>query len=258
MQGKVMRCACMCCSSEFLLESVDTSPNSILMPETGSNLTSRHYIILSVVVPAWSVPDRGLPASFGIGQVMSSEEEARRRRGRYFVVGYPFAVLMICIALNALVFGIMPIQIALPGKTIVLALVVASVLLLVNHTWLMTTTELTRGRYGMYATPEEWRASGRKREEAVSEGWEELERRHNAHRNTTENTVYFVFVALVFALTSPSTLAASVWIIGFGVARLGYTYSYLAGKDGLRGLFMSLGLLCVFGIASALGLGSFT
>jgi hypothetical protein len=33
---------------------------------------------------------------------------------------------------------------------------------------------------------------------------------------------------------------------------LGYTYSYLAGKDGARGLFMSLSLLAMYGIASYL------
>ncbi|MCV0428463.1 MAG: MAPEG family protein [Roseibium sp.] len=186
---------------------------------------------------------------------MNSDEEARRRRGRIFVLAYPFALLGICIVLNVFVFRIQPPEIALPDENTVMALVAAAVLLLINHTWLMTTTELTRGRFGMYATPEEWRASGRKREDTVREGWDELERRHNAHRNTTENTIYFVFVASVFAIVSPPVSAVLVWIVGFAVARLGYTYSYLAGKDGLRGLFMSLSLLCLFGIASGLVLG---
>ena len=73
----------------------------------------------------------------------------------------------------------------------------------------------------------------------------ELERRHNTHRNTTENTIYFTLLALVFVLVSPTTVAAQAWIVGFAVARLGYTYSYLAGKDDVRGLFMSLSLLAV-------------
>ena len=80
----------------------------------------------------------------------------------------------------------------------------------------------------------------------------ELERRHNAHRNTTENTIYFIFLALVFVLVSPTTVAAQTWIVGFAVARLGYTYSYLAGKDSARGLFMTLSLLAMYGIASYL------
>ncbi len=88
--------------------------------------------------------------------------------------------------------------------------------------------------------------------DAPEEGLRELERRHNTHRNTTENTIYFILLVLVFVLVSPTTVAAQAWIVGFAVARLGYTYSYLAGKDGARGLFMSLSLLAMYGIASYL------
>ena len=86
------------------------------------------------------------------------------------------------------------------------------------------------------------------------EGLRELERRHNAHRNTTENVVYFIILALVFVIVSPPTIATQVWIIGFAVARLGYTYSYLAGRDNVRGLFMSLSLLAMYGMASYLAI----
>ena len=133
-------------------------------------------------------------------------------------------------------------------------MVVAAVLLVINHTWLMTTTELTRVRFNLYATPEEWAASGTSREDAPEEGARELERRHNVHRNTTENAIYFILLAFVFFLVSPTTLATQVWIIGFAVARLGYTYSYLAGRDNARGLFMTLSLLAMYGIASYLAM----
>ena len=116
----------------------------------------------------------------------------------------------------------------------------------------MTTTELTRVRFNMYATPEEWTASGRSPEDASAEGLRELERRHNAHRNTTENSIYFLLLVFIFVLVSPNTLAAQAWIIGFAVARLGYTYSYLVGRDKARGLFMSLSLLSLYGMASYL------
>ncbi len=85
----------------------------------------------------------------------------------------------------------------------------------------------------------------------------ELERRHNTHRNTTENTIYFILLALVFVFVSPTTVAAQAWIIGFAIARLGYTYSYLAGKDNVRGLFMSLSLLSKYGIVSYLAMSLF-
>jgi len=51
---------------------------------------------------------------------------------------------------------------------------------------------------------------------------------------------------------SPTILTAQVWIITFAIARLGYTYSYVTGRDGTRGLFMSLSLLSMFAVASYL------
>ena len=138
----------------------------------------------------------------------------------------------------------------------ILALIIAAVLLVINHTWLMTTTELTRVKYKMYATPEEWAKNGIRQQDAPEEGLRELERRHNAHRNTTENAIYFFFLALVFVLISPTTLAAQVWIVAFPIARLGYTYSYLTGKVEARGLFMSLNLVAIYGIASYLAIST--
>ena len=165
---------------------------------------------------------------------------------------YPLVVLLIGVVLNLLVFGVNPAVVALPSVECIVALVISAVLLVINHTWIMTTTELTRVRFNMYSTPEEWAASGTSREDSPEEGLRELDRRHNTHRNTTENTVYFVLLSLVFALVSPPTAAAQAWIIGFAVARLGFTYSYLAGKDAARGLFMSLSLMAMYGMASYL------
>ena len=168
------------------------------------------------------------------------------------VKAYPLGLLLIGIVLNLFVFGVNPFAVALPSAECIRALIIAAVLLVINHTWIMTTTELTRVRFKMYSTPEEWAASGISRQDAPEKGLRELERRHNTHRNTTENTIYFILLALVFVFVSPTTVAAQAWIVGFAVARLGYTYSYLAGKDNARGLFMSLSLLAMYGIASYL------
>jgi len=167
---------------------------------------------------------------------------------------YPVGVLLVSVLLNYFVFGINPVVVTLPSVESIVALVIAAALLVINHTWLMTTTELTRIRFGMYATPEEWTASGTSPQDAPDEGMRELQRRHNAHRNTTENTVYFALLVGIFVLVSPPTFAAHVWIIGFAVARLGYTYSYLVGNVNLRGFFMSLGLLAIYGMASYLAI----
>ncbi len=165
---------------------------------------------------------------------------------------YPLGVLAIGVVLNLFVFGVNSVAVALPSTVSIRALIIAAVLLVINHTWLMTTTELTRLRFKMYSTPEEWAASGTSRLDAPDEGLRELERRHNTHRNTTENTIYFILLVLVFVSVSPTTLAAQTWIVGYAVARLGYTYSYLAGNDRARGAFMSLSLLAMYGVASYL------
>ena len=168
------------------------------------------------------------------------------------VKAYPLGLLFIGAVLNLFVFGVNPAAVALPSAGCIRALVIAAVLLVINHTWIMTTTELTRVRFKMYSTPEEWAASGTSPQDAPEEGLRELERRHNAHRNTTENTIYFILLAIVLVLVSPTTVAAQAWIVGFAVARLGYTFSYLAGKDAARGLFMSVSLLAMYGIVSYL------
>ncbi len=188
---------------------------------------------------------------------MNEKEEIRKERTQAIVILYPFGLLAISIALNAFVFKVQPSVIAMPSTEYFVALVVAAVLLIINHTWLMTTTELTRLRFNMFASPEEWAASGNSRQDAPRLGLDELERRQNAHRNITENAVYFVFLALIFVFASPTIVAAWIWIVGFAVARLGYTYGYLVGNTSIRGLFMSLSLLSLYGIGSYLVMSLF-
>ena len=186
-----------------------------------------------------------------------NDDNQRGQHTKTIVKAYPFGLLLIAFLLDLFVFGVEPLTIAVPSTVIVGSLVIAVALLLINHSWLMTTTELTRLDFDMHATPEEWGASGLRQEDAPDAGVRELERRHNAHRNTTENVVYFVFLALVFSFLSPPSLAALVWIVGFPLARLGYTYCYLAGNTNGRGLFMSLSLLAMYGLAAYMVMGVF-
>lgn len=186
-----------------------------------------------------------------------SQSEAKTQRAKVMIIAYPIVVVLIAALINVFIFDVKTAQVGLPSDDQIVAIVVASVLLVANHTWLMTTTELCRADFGMSATPEEWAASGNNPQNIPKDGLRELERRHNIHRNTTENTVYFVLLSLVFLILSPPVLAVQVWIIGFALARLGYTYSYLAGRDSLRGFFMTLGLLATYGIASYLAMSLF-
>lgn len=59
--------------------------------------------------------------------------------------------------------------------------------------------------------------------------------------------------ALVDA-ASPYVDLFHVRVVGFALARMGYTYSYLSGQDKMRGVFMSLSLLALYGMASYLGI----
>ena len=172
-----------------------------------------------------------------------------------FVLLYPIVMLAIAAVLNIFVIGVSFPVMALPSSASLAVLSAAIAILIINHTWLMTTTELTRGKYKLFATPEEWVASGTDRKDASEEGLRELERRHNAHRNTTENVVYFGPLAVLFIFTSAPLLAVYFWVLGFAVARVGHTLSYLLGADNARGLFMSVSLVALYGMASYLMIG---
>ncbi|SMX28578.1 MAPEG family protein [Pelagimonas phthalicica] len=174
----------------------------------------------------------------------------RKKKFQRIIIVYPFALIVIGLLINFLAFGIAPAEIALPDQIGVAALAMSAVLLLGNHTWLMTSTELARLQHDLHATPEEWHEAGLDKEKASQIGLQELERRHNAHRNATENTVYFAIFAGLLSLISPAPLAAAFWMLAFAIGRLGHTFSYLTGRDSLRGIFMSLSLTSLYGMAS--------
>ena len=184
-----------------------------------------------------------------------NSDDGSRDRTVVVVKLYPVGLILLVVLVNGLVLGVEAPAAALPSNETLVVLIVAAALLLIDHTWLMTSTELVRVRNGMHSTPEEWAANGRRREDVPEQAWRELERRHNAHRNATENTVYFALLSALFVVASPAWTAALTWLLTFPLARLGYTYSYLSGKDGLRGLFMSLSLLALYGMATYLVMG---
>ncbi|SMR81681.1 MAPEG family protein [Aliiroseovarius halocynthiae] len=179
-----------------------------------------------------------------------SQDQQRKKKYTKIILVYPVALIIASLLINIIFSGVDGFVVALPSRAVTVAMVLAAVLLLINHTWLMTSTELTRLRYDMHATPEEWAASANSKDDVSDEALEELQRRHNAHRNATENTVHFVFLAILVGLISPVTIAAQVWILGFAVGRLAHTYFYLVGNDNARGFAMSLSLVSLYGLAS--------
>ena len=121
--------------------------------------------------------------------------EIRNTRVATIIILYPVVTALVAVLINLLIFGVKPMVITLPDASVLAALIIASALLVLNHTWLMTSTELTRLKYNIRTTPEEWAAHDVQRQDITTEGWRELERRHNAHRNTTENVLYLVPLA---------------------------------------------------------------
>lgn len=186
-----------------------------------------------------------------------TDRDKRIRKFTLIIKAYPIVLVLMGVAVNMLAFGVSAPALALPSREILAALIVSGVLLVLNHTWLMTATELTRLRHTMYATHEEWAQNGVRKEDVDEQGWIELERHHNAHRNATENTVYFVLLAPILCLISPSTLVAQTWLIGFAIARLGYTLGALRPMAGLRQAAMSFSLLALYGLTSYLVLSLF-
>lgn len=187
----------------------------------------------------------------GNALALPSDERTTLTRVRRIIIAYPLGVLTMSLALNALL-GVETYAPSLPSPGVVAALVISAALLLLNHTWLMTATELVRLRFRLQTTPEQWEARGEDPKQASPRGVIELARHHGAHRNATENTTYFVLLSLLFVFGSPAALAAQLWLVSFGVARLGHAYGYLRGNDGVRGLFMTLTLLSLYGLASHL------
>jgi len=180
---------------------------------------------------------------------IEEDETKRYQRILKIVVGYPFVLLFIAIALNIFAWEVKPLTISLPTIEYLRPLIIATVLLIINHSWLMTATEIVRSRYKVFSTPEEWITNKAKLEDAPAEGIRELKRCHDTHLNSTENIIYYILLCLIFILCSPPVLAAEILIIGYAISRIGYTYSFLYGKDGTRGLFMTLSLLAMYSMA---------
>jgi uncharacterized MAPEG superfamily protein len=182
----------------------------------------------------------------------TNDKDQRIRKFTLIITAYPIALIVVSIGVNLLVFGVTRPVLALPSMDILIALIASGLMLVFNHTWLMTATELTRLRHTMYATHEEWTANNARKEDVAEEGWIELERHHNAHRNATENTVYFAVLAFAVSIISPPTLMAQIWLIGFAIARIGYTYGALRRIAGLRQAAMTASLLAIYGLSSYL------
>lgn len=160
---------------------------------------------------------------------------------------YPLVPLFIAVGSN-LAFGVESLDIKLPTHELIRSAALSVVFLIANHTWLMTHSEITRARYGLFATPEEEAESDNGSEGVANTN--ELIRSHSAHRNLTENTVHFALALSIFLILSPPETLAALWLCGFAFMRLGHTYFFLSGNANLRGVCMTGSLVALYGLVT--------
>jgi uncharacterized MAPEG superfamily protein len=99
-------------------------------------------------------------------------------------------------------------------------------------------TSFHRISKGVFATPEDYRLQGVAPKAGANE---DVERARRAHRNDLENILPFFGVGLLYALTNPSMTAASIFFIGFGMARVLHSVFYLAEMQPHRTIAFGVG-----------------
>jgi len=146
--------------------------------------------------------------------------EAARINSYWIIKVYPFGMLVFAIVLN-FIFGIDSIQISNPSRELLGVISFAAIILVINHSWIMTVTELTRNRYKIFASPEERILSGYDKLDVTRKGSFEIERCLNTHRNTTENIVYYILFLFCFlCITQPISSVGMEFSFSFVTPRL--------------------------------------
>ena len=101
------------------------------------------------------------------------------------------------------------------------------------------TSTLRIGRK-VFATPEDYALQGMQAK-AVSDP--DIERIRRAHQNDLENILPFFVVGFFFALTHPPLLAAEIFFIGFALARILHSVSYIRSMQPHRTIAFTAGSL---------------
>lgn len=191
-----------------------------------------------------SVSLKTTPSSPQTGPADSSDQ----KKFYAAIVGYPIVVALIALALSFFALPSLVAGSGWPENTVLVAFALATGLLIVNHIWIITATELARLRHGIYVVPEEIPSEKKAAYAPSAEGQADVARCHNIHRNTTENVVYFFPLAIAVWIAAPQLTESAIWMVTFAVARLGYTFSYLRANTALRSVCMTANLLAVFGL----------
>jgi len=132
---------------------------------------------------------------------------------------------------------------------VVRLLVVVYALLVLKMAALGSYTSVLRIRRSVFATPEDYALRGI----TPRTHDEEIERVRRAHRNDLENILPFFVVGFLYLLTRPSLVLASIYLVGYLVARSFHSIFYIRGMQPHRTIaFTAGGVLTLAMIASTL------
>ena len=106
-------------------------------------------------------------------------------------------------------------------------------------------TGLTRIRRAVYLNPEDAKAFSNMEEAAASAEHPDVDRGLRAHRNDLESTLPFLAIGLVYVLTGPPVLMASVLLIAFTVLRCVFGLFYIRAMQPWRSASFVLAELCL-------------
>lgn len=120
------------------------------------------------------------------------------------------------------------------------AYAVSSVVLSFNMFVLWNMSGGVRGKTGTTANPEDAAAFKRNVAEADPP---EVARVLRAHRNSTDNSVPFMILGLIFTMLGPGALEAQILFYGFAAARVLYSFFYLKAIQPWRTASYALGVL---------------
>jgi uncharacterized MAPEG superfamily protein len=123
--------------------------------------------------------------------------------------------------------------------------VVVYLLLVLKMAAVGTYTSVLRIGRKVYATPEDYALQGLA---ARTTRDEDIDRVRRAHQNDLENILPFFVVGFLYLLTGPSYGAASVYLIGYLVARTLHTLFYIASLQPYRTIAFTLGGLFTLGM----------
>ncbi len=101
-------------------------------------------------------------------------------------------------------------------------------------------TSSIRLRRKVFATPEDYALQGLA---AAAGGDADIERARRAHRNDLENILPYFGVGLLYAFSNPSMVAASIYFIGYTVARILHSIFYLGAMQPYRTVAFTVALL---------------